>query len=98
MNVRSIAVWTAVFVLVAAASALLAADRQYQFTGVVKSVDGKTFSVEKHKGEKNKSETWTFAIGADTKGTPNLGDKVTVYYSMIATEIEVKTAAKKSKK
>jgi hypothetical protein len=31
----------------------------------------------------------------DTKGAPKVGDKVTVHYTMIANEIEVKPAAPK---
>jgi hypothetical protein len=67
-----------------------AATKTYQFTGVVKSVEGTTFSVEK-----SAKETWTFETSKDTKGTPKTGDRVTVYYRMIATEIENKTATKK---
>src|SRR5258707_1071634 len=64
-----------------------AATKAYQFTGVVKSVSGTTFTVEK-----NAKETWSFETSKDTKGAPNVGDKVTVYYKMIATEIENKPA------
>src|SRR5438876_12260444 len=59
-----------------------AATKTYQFTGVVKSVEGSTFSVEK-----SAKETWTFETSKDTKGTPKEGEKVTVYYKMVATEI-----------
>ena len=70
-----------------------AATKTYQFTGVVKSVDGATFSVEK-----SAKETWTFETSKDTKGTPKAGEKVTVYYKMVATEIEGKPAAPTPKK
>jgi len=66
-----------------------AATKTYQFTGVVKSADGSTFSVEK-----SAKETWVFETSADTKGAPKVGDKVTVHYKMVATSIE-KSAAKK---
>lgn len=69
-----------------------AADKSYQFTGTVKSVEPGTFTVEK-----NAKETWTFSTDASTKGTPKVGDKVTVYYKMIATEIEAKPAAAEKK-
>jgi len=65
----------------------LAAPRTYQFTGTVKAADKETFTVEK-----SATETWTFSIDASTKGTPKLGDKVTVTYKMVATGIEVKPA------
>jgi hypothetical protein len=65
-----------------------AAPKSYQFTGVVKASDAGTLTVEK-----SAKETWTFTTGKDTKGTAKVGDKVTVYYTMVATEIESKPAA-----
>jgi len=62
-----------------------AAAKKYQFTGIVKSDDGKTLTVEK-----NAKETWVFEKGSDTKGAAKVGDRVTVYYKMVATEIEGK--------
>jgi len=70
-----------------------AATKTYQFTGIVKTVDGVNFSVEK-----SAKETWSFETSKDTKGAPKVGDKVTVYYKMIATEIENKPAAAPAKK
>ena len=67
---------------------LTAATKTYQFTGAVKSNDGGTLVVEK-----SAKETWTFSTDASTKGTAKVGDKVTVYYKMVATEIESKPAA-----
>ncbi len=67
---------------------LAAATKTYQFTGVVKSADSGTLVVEK-----SAKETWTFSTDKDTKGTPKVGDKVTITYKMIATDIEVKPAA-----
>jgi hypothetical protein len=76
-----------VFVIVALVLAFVAggyaATKSYQFTGVVKSVEGSTFSVEK-----SAKETWTFETSKDTKGTPKAGEKVTVSYKMVATDIE----------
>ena len=66
---------------------LTAAAKAYQFTGTVKASDGATLTVEK-----SAKETWTFTTNKDTKGTAKVGDKVTVYYTMVATEIEAKTA------
>jgi len=67
------------------------AEKSYQFTGTVKSVESGTFTVEK-----SAKETWTFSTDGSTKGgTPKVGDKVTVYYKMVATEIEAKAGAAK---
>ena len=65
-----------------------AAAKSYQFTGTVKSADGGMLTVEK-----SATETWNFSTDKDTKGTAKVGDKVTVYYKMVATEIEAKAAA-----
>ena len=70
-----------------------AAAKSYQFTGVVKAADGGSLTVEK-----TAKETWQFETSKDTKGTPKVGDKVTVYYKMVATEIESKPAAPAKKK
>ncbi len=70
----------------------MAAEKSYQFTGTVKSVEGNTFTVEK-----SAKEVWTFSTDTTTKGAPKVGDKVTVYYKMIATEIEAKPAAAEKK-
>ena len=72
---------------------LTAATKTYQFTGVVKNADSGTLVVEK-----SAKETWTFSTDKDTKGTPKVGDKVTVNYKMIATDIEVKPATAPKKK
>jgi small nuclear ribonucleoprotein (snRNP)-like protein len=80
-----------VFALVLAAG-VMAATKSYQFTGTVKSVDGNTFTVEK-----NAKETWTFETASDTKGAPKVGEKVTVNYKMVATNIEAKPATAEAK-
>lgn len=69
-----------------------AAVKTYQFTGVVKTADATTFSVEK-----NAKETWTFEKG-DVKALPKVGDKVTVQYKMVATDIEAKPTTTPAKK
>jgi hypothetical protein len=69
-----------------------AAAKSYQFTGTVKSVDGKMLTVEK-----SAKETWEFEKAGDTKGDAKVGDKVTVYYKMVATEIEAKPASTAAK-
>ena len=75
-------------VTVAFAAGGYAAGKSYQFTGVVKAVDAGSMTVEK-----SAKETWQFDLGKDTKGTAKVGDKVTVYYTMSASQIEVKPAA-----
>ncbi len=70
-----------------------AAARSYQFTGVVKSVDGSTFTVQK-----SATETWEFSTDAATKGAPKVGDKITVQYRMVATAIDAKDGAAASAK
>ncbi len=69
-------------------TAYAAAAKSYQFTGIVKSVEGTTFSVQK-----SATETWEFSTDASTKGAPKVGDKVTVQYRMVATSIDSKAAA-----
>ena len=66
-----------------------AAGKSYQFTGIVKASDGGVLTVEK-----SAKETWTFNTDKDTKGSAKVGDKVTVHYKMVATEIEAKPATK----
>jgi hypothetical protein len=63
----------------------LAAPKQYQFTGTVKSVEGDTFTVEK-----TATEIWSFSTDTSTKGKPKVGERVTVHYRMLATTIESK--------
>jgi endonuclease YncB( thermonuclease family) len=79
------------FVLVAVLTmTAFAATKTYQFTGVVKTVQGDTFTVQK-----SATETWEFSKDASTKGAPKVGDKVTVKYRMVATDIEASAAPAK---
>jgi hypothetical protein len=84
--------WLCVIVCVALAlgfgAGMSAAVKSYQFTGVVKAAEAGSLTVEK-----SAKEVWTFSTDKGTKGTAKIGDKVTVYYNMIATEIEAKPAA-----
>ena len=70
----------------AAAGAVQAADKTYQVTGPVLEVSDTSITVQKGK------ESWTLARGAETKmsGTPKVGDKVTVEYTMVAKSVELK--------
>jgi hypothetical protein len=77
------------FLCVAFVAGGYAASKSYQFTGVVKAVDAGSLTVEK-----SAKETWQFEVAKDAKGgAPKVGDRVTVYYKMVATEIEGKPAA-----
>ena len=73
MRKTSLAVLCAVVIAALTLTAYAAAAKSYQFTGVVKTVDAGTFTVQK-----SASETWEFRTHASTKGTPKVGDKVTV--------------------
>jgi hypothetical protein len=77
--------------LAAAAATAQAADKSYQVTGPVVDVSADTITVQKGK------ENWQIARTAATKGGTDVkkGDKVTVYYTMTATEIEAKAAPAK---
>ena len=77
-------------VVIALTYTAYAAAKSYQFTGVVKTVTGDTFTVQK-----SASETWEFTKDASTKGAVKVGDKVTVHYKMIATEIEASAGSAK---
>ena len=75
--------------IAAAVAGGYAASKAYQFTGTVKAADAGMLTVEK-----TAKETWQFEVPKDVKGgAPKVGDKVTVYYKMVATEIEAKPAA-----
>ena len=96
---------TTAFSLLAAAalalsSAALAAGKDYQVTGPILEVNDSMIAVQKGK------DRWEIARDANTKasGEMKVGDKVTVHYTMTATDIEVKAgkaekgAAKEEKK
>ena len=72
------------------ASALSAAGaKTYQVTGPVVSVDNGIVTVMKGK------DKWELNLGSAT--APKVGDKVTITYTMTATSVEVKGAAKAAK-
>src|SRR4051812_28629003 len=93
---------TTTFSLMAAASLALssvsfAADaKDYQVTGPVLDVSDSMIAVQKGK------DRWEIARNSSTKtsGEVKKGDKVTVHYTMTATDIEAKAdkAAKKEEK
>ena len=69
------------------ATTVRAADsKSYQVTGPVLEVTPTTFTVQKG------SEKWEITRDKDTKmnGEVKVGTKVTIYYRMVATEVEIK--------
>jgi len=86
------------FTLLAAASlalssVALAADKTYQVTGPVLEVTDSMIAVQKGK------DRWEIKRDSNTKVTGDLkvGEKVTITYTMSATDIEVKAAKGKGK-
>jgi streptogramin lyase len=79
---KSLALAAALF----AVPAFAAAPDAYQVTGVVKDTNADTITVVKKSGER-----FVIARGGDTTAV-NVGDKVTVHYTMTATKIEAKAA------
>jgi hypothetical protein len=82
---------TTAFSLLAAAalalsSAAFAAGKDYQVTGPILEVNDSMIAVQKGK------DRWEIARDANTKASSEMkvGDKVTVHYTMTATNIEVK--------
>ena len=79
-----------------AATSLYAADaKTYQVTGPVLEVTPTTITVQKG------NDKWEMVRTSSTKikGDLKVGSKVTIYYTMVATEVEVKEAKEaKSKK
>jgi hypothetical protein len=80
---------TVVFLLVSSL-AFAAAKSDYQVTGPVLQLTDDMIVVQKGK------DRWEIARGPETKVTGDLkvGAKVTVYYKMDATKVEVKEAGK----
>lgn len=77
--------------------ALHAAPEKYQVTGPITAMDAATITVMKGGKEK-----FVMARDASTKMTggaePKVGDKVTVQYTITATDVEVKADKKAEKK
>jgi ribosomal protein S1 len=98
MKAKLVLSLAAAFTMSLAANALAAGAKDYQVTGpVVELTDSK---IVVQKGESEKSEKWEISRTADTKGMDGVkvGDKVTVKYTMTATSVENKSAAKAEKK
>jgi hypothetical protein len=84
-SLRALVVAALLTGLLAPVSAL--ASKKYQVTGLIVELGDKVIVVEKKDGEK-----WEIDRTADTKieGTLKKGAKVTIYYTMSASEIDVK--------
>ncbi len=90
---------TTAFSLIAAASlgissiAFAGSAKDYQVTGPILEMSDSMIAVQKGK------DRWEIARDSSTKssGEMKVGDKVTVHYTMTATEIEAKGAAKGAK-
>lgn len=75
-------------VVLAASPLNAAAAKSYQVTGPVLELTPTTITVQKG------DDKWEIARNSKTKitGDMKVGAKVTIYYSMVATEVEVKEA------
>jgi hypothetical protein len=82
--------------LVFSSFAFAGSSKTYQVTGPILEMNDSMITIEKEKG---KNERWEIARDASTKssGEMKVGDKVTITYTMTATEIEAKGAAKPAK-
>ncbi len=82
--------FVAVVALALSNVAFAAGAKDYQVTGPVLEVTDTMIAVKKG------SDRWEIAKDASTKGAGDVkvGDKVTVHYTMTATEVEAKAAAK----
>ncbi len=81
-----LAVVAATIVTLAISGWSAAGPRQYQFTGAVTEVDiqGETLSVDKG------GDVWQFSVEGLKGLKIKKGDRVTVYYTMIARRVEMK--------
>jgi len=88
MRKRSLVVLVAMVALVAAVASwsLAAAPKQYQYTGTVTEVDGPSKILKVDKG----GEIWEFSTQGMKDMKAKKGDKVTVYYQMVAKKVETK--------
>jgi len=72
-----------------------ASAKDYQVTGPIVEVNSSMIVIEKGKNK----ERWEIARDSNTKADtePKVGEKVTVHYTMTATNIEAKGAGKAEK-
>jgi hypothetical protein len=85
-RVSSVVVVVIALVIVVATVSIAAGPKQYQFTGAVTEVDTKAKTISVDKG----GDIWEFSTTGLKDTKVKKGDKVTVYYQMIAKKIESK--------
>ena len=88
MRSRIVVVFAGILVLMAIVASLSigAALKQYQATGALTEVDAKAKMMSVDKG----GEIWQFSTEGLKDMKAKKGDKVTVYYQMIAKKVEMK--------
>jgi hypothetical protein len=79
-------VTTLVMVALVTALSIAASPRSYQYTGIVTEIDAKNKFMRVDKS----GEIWEFSTAGMKELKAKKGDKVTVYYEMIAKKVEVK--------
>jgi hypothetical protein len=84
-RISSIVVVIALVVVIATVS-IAAGPKQYQFTGAVTEIDAKAKTISVDKG----GDVWEFSTDGLKDAKVKKGDKVTVYYQMVAKKIESK--------
>jgi len=86
MNMKAVFSLLAAAGLALSSAAVAAGDKTYQVTGPVLEVTDTMIAVQKGK------DRWEISRDANTKVTGDLkvGEKVTITYTMSATEVEVK--------
>ena len=65
---------------------MAAGSKQYQFTGTVTEIDTKAKTMSVDKG----GDIWEFSTDGLKDAKVKKGDKITVYYTMIAKKVESK--------
>jgi hypothetical protein len=88
MRTQRLVVIVAIVALVAAAAgwSIAAALKQYQYTGTVTEFDGSAKILKVDKG----GEIWEFSTQGLKEMKAKKGDKITVYYQMVAKKVEMK--------
>lgn len=88
MRSRTVVIAAAVLavMVVVAGLSMAAGPKQYQFTGAVTEFDAKAKTISVDKG----GDIWEFATDGLKDLKVKKGDKVTVYYTMVAKKLEMK--------
>lgn len=91
MKINSLFNIVAAGVLAVSGTALASPVKTYQVTGPIMEMNDAMIVIQKEKG---KDERWEIARDSSTKasGEMKVGDKVTITYTMMATNVEVKPA------